>query len=199
MNKQFVFQLPDESRVLLRPIKSGDSALLLEGFKHLSADSRMKRFFTPRNSLSESQVRYLTDVDQTNHVAWVAVNPEETEGYGVGRFIRLAEEPNAAEYAITVIDEFHNQGLGTLLFTLIYLLAREAGLEYLKGYLIKGNVHFLERLKALNAKVSQHDGVYQVNIPVQADFSQFPQDHYSFRFLYRYKQIESLIGLSTPT
>lgn len=197
MNNRFIFQLPDKSKVLLRPIKPEDSEMLLEAFKHLSTNSRMKRFFTPRNSLSESQVKYLTDVDQHNHVAWVAVNLEETEGYGVGRFIRLPESPNTAEYAITVIDEFHNLGLGTLLFTLIYMLAREAGLEYLNGYLIQGNVHFVQRLKALKAKISQHDGVYQVHIPVQANFDEFPQDHYSYRFLYRYRQIEALIGLST--
>lgn len=199
MKTHFVFQLPNESRVLFRPIKPEDSTLLLEAFKHLSADSRMKRFFTPRNSLSESQVKYLTNVDQQNHIAWVAVNQEETEGYGVGRFIKLNDEPNAAEYAITVIDEFHNQGLGTVLFTLVYMLARDAGLEYLKSFLIEGNSHFVQRLKALKAKVVQHDGVYQVHVPVQADFSQFPQDHYAYRFLYRYRQIESLIGLSTPT
>lgn len=149
--------------------------------------------------MSDSQVKYLTDVDQTNHVAWVAVNLEETEGYGVGRFIRLEEEPNSAEYAITVIDEFHNVGLGTALFTLVYMLAKHSGLEYLRGYLVQGNAHFVERLKSLNATISKHEGVFQSKIPLNVNFNELPKNTYSQRFIKRYMQIQLLMNLPSLT
>lgn len=199
MNKSFKYRLPNGREVLFRPIKPEDAPLLLEAFTHLSADSRMKRFFTPRNSLTESQVKYLTNVDQHNHVAWVAVNMEETEGYGVGRYIRLGDDPKVAEYAITVVDEFHNLGLGTALFTLVYLLARHSDLKHLSGYLIQGNAHFIERLKALNATIAQHEGVYQAKIPLEVNLNELPKNPYSKRFVMRFMQMQLLMNLPTQT
>ena len=71
----FQFSLEESSSVLLRPISSTDKARLKNGLKLVSAESRYLRFFAAISQLSEAQLRYLTEVDQVNHVAWGAHPP----------------------------------------------------------------------------------------------------------------------------
>ena len=56
-------QLRDGSRIKVRPVRSSDAGLLLRGFERLSDESRYRRFLCSMPELSESMVRYLTDVD----------------------------------------------------------------------------------------------------------------------------------------
>jgi hypothetical protein len=66
----------------------------------------------PVKELSEADLDYLTRIDYTTHMAWVAVDPASPEhpGLGVARYIQVANHPNVAEVAITVVDS--HQGLG---------------------------------------------------------------------------------------
>ena len=55
--------LRDGSFVLMRPIRASDKPLIRAGFERLSEDSRYRRFLAPLRKLSESALRYLTEVD----------------------------------------------------------------------------------------------------------------------------------------
>ena len=70
---------------------------------------------TPIAELSESQLRYLTEVDHDDHEALIAFDAATGDGVGVARFVRLEDDPTSAEAAITVIDEWQGRGLGTAL------------------------------------------------------------------------------------
>ena len=61
------------------------------------------------------QLRYLTEVDQRDHVAWAvfAREPAGWAGVAVGRWVRLADEPDAAEFALTVVDDWQGHGVAT--------------------------------------------------------------------------------------
>jgi hypothetical protein len=76
----------------LRPT---DKELLRTGFEHLSSESRYARFFTPKSSLSDGELDYLTVVDQEDHVAIGAASERDggRTGLGVARFIRFADRP----------------------------------------------------------------------------------------------------------
>jgi RimJ/RimL family protein N-acetyltransferase len=157
-------------RVLFRLIRSDDKDMLLEGFRQLSDHSRYERFFTHLETLSEEQLRYLTEVDHENHSAWlaIAVDGERHRGVGVGRWIRLADEPDVAEVAVTVIDEFHRQGLGR---TLLYLCAQSAlskGVRAFRAWVLhdnKATLRMLERAGA--ARGRWESGVFEVTIPLK--------------------------------
>jgi RimJ/RimL family protein N-acetyltransferase len=96
-------------RMQIRPLRAADREFLAEAFEGLSPQSRYQRFFAPLPRLTESQLDYLTDVDQRDHVALVAVDEESEELMGVARYVRSG--PHAAEPAIVVADRWQGQGV----------------------------------------------------------------------------------------
>ncbi len=157
--------LDDGTRILLRPITPADRGLLEDGLAKLSEHSRYLRFFGAVGHLRPEQLDYLTDVDQTSHVAWGALDSDGT-GLGVGRFIRLKEAPDVAEAAVTVVDAFQHRGLGKILFGLLYLRAFDLKLRELRAFLLDQNHSFAELLGDLGSTVEVADGSFVVNVPV---------------------------------
>lgn len=109
----------------LRPIHPGDGALLEKGLAQLSEESRFARFGIGINRLTNRELRYLTEVDLVNHVAWGAMIGGESAG--VGRYIVLSDQ-SCAEVAVTVVDRFQRRGLGRMLFRALTAAARHYGL-----------------------------------------------------------------------
>jgi len=140
--------LDDGSEVLLRPIRPDDKTLLLQGFQRLSPGSRYLRFLGSKSTLSEAELRYLTEVDGRDHFAIVAIGRDERgepEGLGVARFVRLRDRPDAAEAAITVVDRAQGRGLGRLLFLRLAAAAWERGVRRFQGEVLESNT----RMRAL--------------------------------------------------
>lgn len=121
--------LRDGSQVLIRPVQGSDAPLLADGFTRLSARSRQMRFLTGKPQLSPAELRYFTEVDHHDHEAIGALNPLDGRGVGIARYIRSADDPQAAEIAVTVVDEWHQRGLGTELLTRLSDRARRAGIR----------------------------------------------------------------------
>lgn len=69
------FRLHDGTPVLVRPVYAGDLPRLKQGVLEMSQTSRYMRFFSYVDQLTDEQARYFTDIDQVNHVAWCAVEP----------------------------------------------------------------------------------------------------------------------------
>lgn len=142
--------------VALRRVQPRDSELLLRGFERLSPESRYRRFFGHKSALSPEEVRYLTDCDGPDHFAIAAVieRPDGSEeGAGVARFIRLPQDPRAAEGSITVIDAFQRRGLGSLLARRLLAAAAEQGVDRLEFLVLSENEPMLVLLRKLGAKV----------------------------------------------
>jgi RimJ/RimL family protein N-acetyltransferase len=127
-----VHSLRDGTVLRLRPLVPADADELRAGFARLSPESRYLRFFSPVPRLPDAMVQRLTATDGWNHVAIVAetipLYDEPPEPLGVARFIRLADRPQAAEVAVTVIDEMQGRGLGALLLEALATLARKQDL-----------------------------------------------------------------------
>lgn len=96
--------------LLIRPISPDDRQRLADGFQRLGERSRYRRFLSPREHLSEAELRYFTDVDHHNHEALIAIDPNNDEGVGVARYIRSKSEPSAAEVAVAVVDDWQGKG-----------------------------------------------------------------------------------------
>ncbi len=150
------FVLGGGERVGLRPIHAEDRAALLEGFAELSDESRYQRFLGAMDHLTERQAAYLTDVDPADHFAWVAGRVDDDgaeQGLGVARYVRVRGEPDTAELAVVVADDFHGRGLGTLLVSALIPVAADHGVRRLIGYLFATNEPMLHIFGALGAHV----------------------------------------------
>ena len=66
--------LLDGTTVFVRPIAPEDKPLLVAGLRPLSPETAMKRFLSPKVRFSAAELRYLTEVDQHDHIALVAVD-----------------------------------------------------------------------------------------------------------------------------
>jgi RimJ/RimL family protein N-acetyltransferase len=159
--------LRDGSRAVIRPIRPEDRDRLQAGLARLSERSRYLRFHAPVRRLSPEQLRYLTEVDGVDHVAWVALDPDDPSepGMGVARYVRLPGEPTVAEAAVTVQDRYQGRGLGTLLLELLSRSAVANGIETLRNYVLAENTAMLEVFDALGAsRVDEGGGVYRVDM-----------------------------------
>jgi GNAT superfamily N-acetyltransferase len=120
--------LRDGSRVPVRPVRSTDALLLAEGFARLSERSRRMRFLGKKEELSAGELRYYADVDHHDHEALVALDPADGRGAGVARYVRDADDPQAAEIALTIADDWQGRGLGTVLLARLSDRGRQEGI-----------------------------------------------------------------------
>jgi GNAT superfamily N-acetyltransferase len=133
--------LRDATPVRIRSVIPEDRGRVIRGVSEMSRTSRYLRFFVNTAGVTDEQARYLTDVDQVDHVALCAVEPtpEEERGYGIARFVRDRTDRPAAEFAVAIIDEMQHRGLGTVLMAGLYLRAQAAGVRELRGDVLAEN------------------------------------------------------------
>jgi GNAT superfamily N-acetyltransferase len=163
--------LRDGTRIRLRPLVPEDKPVLVEGFRRLSTASRYRRFMTPIEELDEEMLGYLTEIDYANHFAWVAFLPDEagSPGAGVSRYVRLEEEPEVAEAAVTVVDEYQGRGIGTLLLEVLGATALANGIWTLRGYVMEDNPEMREVAEAVGARlVHESPNLLRVEVDVPA-------------------------------
>lgn len=135
-----VLALRSGGQVWVRPIEPADGPELRRAFEHLSAQSRYRRFFTGMPTLSDAMVRQLTEVDHLDEEALVAVPDEGSRTIvGVARFVRDRHDPATADLAITVADEWHGQGLGSALLSLLSRRASEVGIRHFTADMLAEN------------------------------------------------------------
>jgi GNAT superfamily N-acetyltransferase len=120
--------LRDGSAVLIRQVQPSDAPLLADGFARLSAHSRQMRFLRRKDELSTAELRYFTDVDHRDHEALGALDPSG-RGVGIARYVRDAQDPHAAEIALTIVDDWQGRGLGTELLAQLTGRAYSAGIR----------------------------------------------------------------------
>jgi len=160
--------LRDGTAVLLRPIRPDDAPRFRAAFAKLSEESRYRRFHSAHPRLSPAELRYLTHVDQTDHVAWGMHDLPREEGLGVARWIRLDDEPTAAEFAVTVADAAQGQGVGTLLIGVLLASAPPRGVELLRGSILASNAPMLRLIEELGGTALGRAGVahaYELRVP----------------------------------
>jgi RimJ/RimL family protein N-acetyltransferase len=122
--------LDSRRRFHVRPIRPDDKERLAWGLGQLSAETIQRRFLSPKPRFSSAELRYLTEVDGRDHVALVALPANHPDWIvAVARFVRLPEDPTAAEFAVVVADAYQGRGLGKRLAMLLTERAKELGIR----------------------------------------------------------------------
>ena len=147
--------LADGTAVTLRLMRPGDRDEIARQFARMSPDSRYRRFFSGIQELSPEMLEYLTVVDGVNHFALVAVTDsldlKREVGLGVGRFVRLSDEHDVAEAAVTVVDDYQGRGVGRLLIMTLVEAARERGVKKFRGEVLESNEPMRKLLEGVGA------------------------------------------------
>ena len=119
-------RLPDGTEAFVLPLQRTDKATLAAEFETLDPESRRRRFLAPVLHLSDSMLEHLVDdVDGVNHVALVLsveTSPGVYDPVALARMVRYADDPRAADLAVTVKDAWQGRGVAT---TLLEVLMRE--------------------------------------------------------------------------
>ena len=126
--------------MVLRPIEASDKDELQQGLHRLSPETVQRRFLAPKTHFTKAELRYLTEVDGHDHVA-IVVERKRQPGtiVGVGRYVRLKEDPDVAEPAIVVADFLQGKGLGTLLAEALAVEAVRHGIQHFSALMLGEN------------------------------------------------------------
>jgi RimJ/RimL family protein N-acetyltransferase len=139
-----IHALKDGRVVIIRPIRADDVERLQAAHGRLSPLSRYRRFMTAKPYLSSADAAYLSVIDGSDHYALVATfagSPDAEEAIiAVARFVRLPEEPDTAEFAIVVGDDWQGEGLGAELMGRLVDAAVTRGVSRFEATMLSDNV-----------------------------------------------------------
>ncbi|HAX82901.1 MAG TPA: N-acetyltransferase [Actinobacteria bacterium] len=167
-----IVTLRDGTRALIRPIRAEDKEALAQGLARLSSESRYRRFLRPVTSLNERELKYLTEIDYTNHYAWVAVAVDDPgqPGLGVARYIRDPLDPEVAEAAVAVVDDYQGMGIGTMLLRVLVAAAQENGIHTFRAWVLGDNTSILRPLERIGARRKPDHGVLRIEVDLAEVF-----------------------------
>lgn len=120
-------------KVRIRSIRPDDKDRLVKAFKNLDPESIYTRFFYHKKTLTEGELKAITELDFESVVALViAIGEGGNETIiGGGRYavIDPTAPSGSAEVAFTVEEDYHRQGIARILLQHLALIAREKGLS----------------------------------------------------------------------
>jgi RimJ/RimL family protein N-acetyltransferase len=149
-------RLADGTAYRIRPLGPADERALAALMGRFSAETILRRFLVPKPRLSSAELRYLTHVDQRDHLALAAVPVAEPGRLlGVARCVRLEPGGDVADFAIAVADAHQSQGLGTALARAVVDAAHAAGIRRFTATTLADNVVALRLMRAFAARL--HD------------------------------------------
>jgi len=136
--------LRDGRRVEIRALRPEDRDDFIAAVRRVGTDSLYRRFFAVKREFSEKETAFFINVDFVNHVALIAVVEENSKPViaAGGRYIVV--NPGQAEVAFVVVDDYHGQGIGTILMRHLVAIARGAGLRELVADVLPDNRQMLK-------------------------------------------------------
>ena len=161
--------LKDGTRVLVRLYQPDDISEVQLGLKKLSDKSLQLRFMTSMGKIPDTQLKKLKRIDHEHHIAICAfdMSQDPMNGIGIARYVRVEKEPQLAEAAITVLNEYQNKGLGTELLYQLGKIGLEKGIHYLRAHVLSTNIPILTIAERAGARISHYEGsVMQIDLPV---------------------------------
>jgi len=136
--------LRDGRRLHIRALRPDDETDMLAAVGQLSAQSVLRRFFTPKRQFSQKEIAYFLQVDFVNHVALVAAIEDGGRPGIVGGARYVVCQPKKAEVAFVVVDGYQGQGIGAALLRHLAALAKSAGIETLLADVLADNAAMLK-------------------------------------------------------
>jgi acetyltransferase len=150
--------LRNGAKVTVRPVLPQDAALEQRFVKGLLPSTRYRRFHVGTSELSDSLLRYFTQIDYSGHLALIGETFDDGGNeiqVADARYIRRAGT-KVADFAVVVDDSWQGQGLGGYLLKALGRAAHAEGIEMLEGDVLAGNEPMLNLARRLGAAVGRH-------------------------------------------
>lgn len=173
MEKERLITLRDGSRGIVRPITPDDRYAFVEGFESLSSESRFRRFFFNKKTLTEADLERLSNPDGVTHLAYgvAAIEEDGTQTpISVGHCFRDAASPDRAEVAIVTADLWQGNGAGFELLQSLKAASIAEGIDRWIAVLLadnRGMLKLLEKVAGPPTLLSDEGGFleaeYQIN------------------------------------
>lgn len=159
----------------IRQISPDDKIPIQAGLQLLSPESIRQRFFANKTEFSEAELKFLTEVDQVNHLAYVAVHHKGDNllPAGVIRAVKPSIDSTSAEIGIVIVDCYQGQGIGTKLFDTIAQQALTVGITQFYGDYHVSNLKMTKLLEKFSKKhhpmmiKHTHDGFIYFEAPLK--------------------------------
>jgi RimJ/RimL family protein N-acetyltransferase len=167
-------RLRDGTRALIWELIPADREALRTGYEQLSEETRYHRFLTGVPHLTPALLDHLVDdVDGIDHVALALVVLDENDvgvPAGVGRIIRYPDQPEAADLAVTVLDEWQGRGVATALVDEL-LRRRPPGVRQIITTVAADNPASLAMLRRLGPTVETPGETPRLEVVVDLDIA----------------------------
>jgi RimJ/RimL family protein N-acetyltransferase len=132
----------DGAEVTIRAMRPDDKDRLVKAFLHLQPQTIRTRFFYPKKTLSEDDLRWLDETSHGNHVGLVATVPSGCEELivGEGSYVALG---HTAETGFTVAEAWQGRGIASRLLQHLASIARDQGVGEFEAYVLPENESML--------------------------------------------------------
>lgn len=111
---------------VIRPIRPSDADRLRTFHESQSSESRYRRFFSPKPTLSDAELERFTTVDFVDRAAFVVEDRGEFVAWA--SYERWSNRDDA-EVAFMVGDDYHGRGIATLLLEHLAAVAQHNGIS----------------------------------------------------------------------
>ncbi len=124
----WIESLNDGSRVLVRPLRQDDRQREEAFINRLSPESRRHRFMDTFKQASPALLDQMMDVDNFEHMAFIALAHDngELREVGISRYCATGHDKQC-ECAVTVADDWRQRGLAVVLMQHLIEQARKNG------------------------------------------------------------------------
>ncbi|MFW2332264.1 GNAT family N-acetyltransferase [Ilumatobacter sp.] len=157
--------LGDGTTAAIRPITPDDAPALAEFHVRQSPESRYRRFFSPKPTLRESDLRRFTNVDFVDRVALVV---EDHGDFIAWASYERLQNRDDAEVAFMVDDRCQGRGVATLLLEHLAAIAKTNGIERFTAQTLADNRSMLAVFAKAGWPVHRRfdSGVIDVDFPL---------------------------------
>ncbi|MBE9196724.1 GNAT family N-acetyltransferase [Synechocystis sp. LEGE 06083] len=151
----------------LRPVKFNDEPNLKDFFYALSDESLVRRFMSVRTDMPHQRLQQFSVINYNEEIIILAIVKQQHQEVivGVGQYA-LNEDSHTAEVAFVVRDDYHQQGIGTLLLNYLTQLAKKQGLLGFTADVLLENRAMLRLFEKMNFRLERcmSDGVYELKM-----------------------------------
>ena len=161
--------LTDGATIEIRPAWPDDFDAVRDMYAKLSPENLYLRFFSMSRVAAEREARRICREPAPDHAALLAVLDGRL--VGCGAYEVAGDGSRSAEVALTVADDVHNRGVGTLLLEHLISLAHGRGVRTFIAETLTENTLMLQVFAnaGLQAHRTLQDGVYDLRFPLPGD------------------------------